>query len=150
MASSMKAAIHLGPDFLMNSETFKNTRFENIERHHSKINRRTFRRKSECERPSPCLKSRAKQDFFHHHHGRDQHWSTIKRSNRRRQKLVSTLISFYVLVGWNKVKEQKEDGKAKLKISGCIHHIKMLWESMEKQLNSSGKFPRIFDIVYSS
>ena len=31
MASSMKAAIHLGPDFLKNSEIYKNTRFENIE-----------------------------------------------------------------------------------------------------------------------
>ena len=31
MASSMKAAIHLGPDFLMNSESYKNTRLENIE-----------------------------------------------------------------------------------------------------------------------
>ena len=50
-------------------------------------------------------------------------------------------IQYYVLVGWKKVQEpQKEDGKAKLKISGCIHHIKMLWESMEKQLNSSGAF----------
>ena len=39
MASSMKAAIHLGPDFLMNSETYKNTRFENIQQHHSKFNR---------------------------------------------------------------------------------------------------------------
>ena len=31
MALSMKAAIHLGPDFLMNSEIYKNTKFENIE-----------------------------------------------------------------------------------------------------------------------
>ena len=31
MASSMMAAIHLGPDFLNNSEINKNTRFENIE-----------------------------------------------------------------------------------------------------------------------
>ena len=52
---------------------------------------------------------------------------------------MSMQIQYYVLVGWNKVQEpQREDGKAKLKISGCIHHIKMLWESMEKQLNSSG------------
>ena len=40
----------------------------------------------------------------------------------------------------NMVKEQQKDGKAKLKISGCVHHIKMQWESMEKQLNSSGIF----------
>ena len=31
MASSMKAAIRLGPDFFMNSEIYKNTRFEDIE-----------------------------------------------------------------------------------------------------------------------
>ena len=30
LASSMKAAIHLGPDFLMNSEIYKNTEFENV------------------------------------------------------------------------------------------------------------------------
>ena len=49
-------------------------------------------------------------------------------------------IPFYVLVGWNRVHEpQKEDGKAKLEISGCIHHITMLWDSMENQLNSSAK-----------
>ena len=58
----------------------------------------------------------------------------------RRQTLVSAKLPFYVLVGWNKVHEQqKEDGKAKLKISVCIHHFKMMWESTEKQLHSSGK-----------
>ena len=31
MTSSMKAAIHLGPDFLENSDIHKNTKFENIE-----------------------------------------------------------------------------------------------------------------------
>ena len=31
MASSMKAAIHLGQYFLENSEIYKNTKFENIE-----------------------------------------------------------------------------------------------------------------------
>ena len=75
---------------------------------------------------------------IHHHHGRDQYWSTVKLSNGRRQKLVSTLTLFHVLVGWNNNQESHtEDGKAKLKISGCIHHIKKLWESMEKKLDSS-------------
>ena len=84
---------------------------------------------------------------MHHHLGRDRDWSTIKRSNGRRQKFASTLTPFYVLVGWNRVQEeQKEDGTAKLKISGCIHHIKMLWESMEKQLNSSGQFSKDFEL----
>ena len=31
MASSMKAPIHLGPDFFKNSAIYKNTRFENIQ-----------------------------------------------------------------------------------------------------------------------
>ena len=122
-----KAATHLGPDFPVNSEIYKNTRFENVENVFNitqKINQRPFRRNSECER------------LIHHHHGRDRYWSTIKRANGRRQKFASTLTPFYVLVGWNRVhEEQNEDGTAKLKISGCIHHIKMLWESMEKQLN---------------
>ena len=64
---------------------------------------------------------------------------------------MSTLIPFFVFFGWNKLQEQqKEDGKAKLKISGCIHQFKMLWESMKKPLYSCGKFPRIFDIENSS
>ena len=49
---------------------------------------------------------------IHHHHGRDQHWSMIKRSKGRRQKLVSTQIPFYVLVGWNKDRQPQKDGKA--------------------------------------
>ena len=46
MSSSILAAIHLGQD--------KNTIFENVEncvQRHSKMNKRTFRRNSECERP---------------------------------------------------------------------------------------------------
>ena len=31
MSSSMKAAIHLGPNYLTNSEIYKNTNFEEIE-----------------------------------------------------------------------------------------------------------------------
>ena len=31
MTSSMKAAIHLGPDFLSKLEIYKNTKFEDIE-----------------------------------------------------------------------------------------------------------------------
>ena len=42
-----------------------------------------------------------------------------------------------------------EDGKNKWKDSGCIRLAKMQWVSMEKQLNSSGKDPKIFIIVYS-
>ena len=54
MAASMKAAIHLGPDFLVNLEIDKNTRFENMETVFNitqKMNKSTFRRNSECESP---------------------------------------------------------------------------------------------------
>ena len=46
--------------------------------------------------------------------------------------------------------EQQQDGQAKLKILRSIRRTKMRWESMEKQLNWSGNFPKIFIIVYSS
>ena len=46
--------------------------------------------------------------------------------------------------------QQIKDGKAKLEFQGCIHHIKMQWVLMKKQLNSSGNVPRIFVIVCSS
>ena len=56
---------------------------------------------------------------------------------------MSTQIPFYVLVGWNTDREpQKGDGKAKLKISRSITHTKTQLDSMEKQLNSSGKIPQ--------
>ena len=54
MTSSMKAAIHLGQDFLENSEIYKNTKFENIENVFNitqKLLKRTFWRNSECEAP---------------------------------------------------------------------------------------------------
>ena len=64
---------------------------------------------------------------------------------------MSTLTPFHVLVDRNKFwEQQEEDGKDKLKISGDIHHIKMLLESMEQQLNSSENFPRIYNIDFSS
>ena len=53
MASSMKAAIYLGPDILKNSNIYKNTRFENIENVFNttqKIDKRTSRKNSECEK----------------------------------------------------------------------------------------------------
>ena len=52
---------------------------------------------------------------------------------------MSALTPFYVLVDRNKVQKRSQDGKVKFKISRDTNHIKMLLESMEKQLNSSGK-----------
>ena len=81
---------------------------------------------------------------IHHHHERDQCWQMMRRSSGRRQEYLSTLILFYVLVRRKKVQEQQKSGKANLKTLRCIHHIKMQWESVEKQLNSSGKNSKIF------
>ena len=44
----------------------------------------------------------------------------------------------------------QQNGQDKLKISKGIPHTKTQWVLMEKQLNSSGHFSRIFDIVCSS
>ena len=87
---------------------------------------------------------------IHHFLGRDRCSPMIKRWNVRKQKLVSTQIPFYVLVGWNKHREpQYKDGKDKLKTSGSIPRTKMQMDSTEKQLNSSGYFPWISDIFHS-
>ena len=81
---------------------------------------------------------------IHHRHERDQCWQMMRRSSGRRQEYLSTLILFTVLLRRKKVQEQQKSGKANLKTLRCIHHIKMQWESMEKQLNSSGKNSKIF------
>ena len=49
MASSMNAAIHLGPDFLKNSEIHKIREHRECVQHHSEIQKRTFSRNSEYE-----------------------------------------------------------------------------------------------------
>ena len=64
----------------------------------------------------------------------------IKRSNGRRQKCWSVQIPFYVWDRWKTAKKRKQDRKVKWKDSGCIRLTKKQWESMEKQLNSSGQF----------
>ena len=127
MASSMKAAVHLGPQFQKNSEINRNTRFENIENVFN-VSQKLIKEQSE-----EILDVRS-LDYS------SPSWtSTIKRSNRRRQKFVSALTPFNVLVDRNKVQKRSQDGKVKFKISRDANHIKMLLESMEKQLNSSGK-----------
>ena len=68
MSSSMKAAIHLGPNYLM----YKNTNFEEIESLFN-INQKLIMDKGWK---------------FHLHPGRDQYYLMIKRSNVERQKCV--------------------------------------------------------------
>ena len=50
----------------------------------------------------------------------------------------------------NDSKEAIVSGKVQRKDSGCIFLTKKQWESMEKQLDSSAIFPRIFAISYPS
>ena len=145
MTSSMTVAIHLGTDFLKDSEICKNTRFENFENVFNitkKIITKNLKKFWMWE-----------AWIIHYHHGREQHCSTIRRSYGRRQKLVSTHIPFYVLVGWNTDQEpQKKDGKANYKISRSIPRTKTLLDSMETQLLEFEWeiFPRIFDTDYFS
>ena len=130
MTSSMKAAIHLGPDFLENSEIYKNTKFENIVnavQHHSKTKKKTFWRDSECEDPG----------FTTHPHGRDQHCSTTTWSSGRRQKFVSAQIQFCV---WGK---DRTESRSRPMQNGQDKLQKVLLVP----LNSSGKVLRIFNIL---
>ena len=84
MSSSMKAAIHLGPNHLTNVEIYENTNFEEIESLLS-ITQKIM------EHPEEILNVK-----FHLHPGRDQCDLMIKRSNGQRQKYVSLLIPFWV------------------------------------------------------
>ena len=78
---------------------------------------------------------------------KQRYWPMIKWSSGRRQKYVSTLIPCFASDRRKIFQEQQKDGKAKLKISGGIRRIMVQWDSAEKRLNSSGKIPRILDIV---
>ena len=122
MNSSMKPAIHLGPNF-----KHKIRRYWECVQHYSKVAERTFWHAWS----------------IHHLPGWDRYQPMIKRANGRRQKYVSTLIPFNVLGRWKTLL------KVKWKDSSCIRLTKMQLVSMEKQLNSSGKNPRIFNIFYS-
>ena len=83
----MKAAIHLGSDFLTNSEIYENTKFEEI---WSVFNITQKKKKKRKILNKFCL---CNAWNINHHHGRDQYWPMNKRSNGRRLKYVSTLIS---------------------------------------------------------
>ena len=60
MSSSMKAAIHLGPNYLANLEVYKNTEHKlrgnsELIRYHTEIDIRAFWRNSECEYDWQCI-----------------------------------------------------------------------------------------------
>ena len=58
---------------------------------------------------------------------------------------ASTLIPSHVLVELKLFQRMlKIDEKVQLEISGWIHEIKMQWDSMERQLKSSGQMSKDF------
>ena len=117
VASSMKAATHLGPDFLKNLEIYKNTRFENIE---NVIN---FTQRLIKEHSEEILNMK------------DLEYSSPSWTR-------SILVNDQAIKGQRQkyVRSMCWTEEVKWKGSGCFRLTKMQWESMEKQLNSSGKF----------
>ena len=140
MASSMKAAIHLGPDFLKNSKIYKNTRFENVFNIIEKLMKNILEKYWMWD---PWI--------IHHHHGRNQHWSTIRRSSGRRQKLVSTQIPFYVVVGWNKHQSRRRKmERPSWRCEEVFLVPRRSWTRRRSNWTRVEKFPRIFYIDDSS
>ena len=140
MASSMKAATHLGKDFVQKSEIHKNTQFENFENVFDitrKIDSGTVWRNSECGMPEPFITIMREMNV-----GK---WSGDQMGKGK--SICPRAILFYVLVRWNKFQEQQKSGKANFQTSRCLDHIKMQWESMEKQLNSSRQISKFFSIL---
>ena len=145
MASSMKFAIHLGPDFLKNSEFYKNTRFEKIENVFNNTSHKSI------EEHSEEIVNVRSLEYSRHHHGRDQHWSTMRRSKCDEGK--SFCLRRFSSMCWSDGTRSRSRRKME----------RPNWRSQEVFLvpRRSGtrrrsnwirveKFPRIFDIVYSS
>ena len=78
------------------------------------------------------------------HPGRDQYWLMSKWSSGQKQKYGFSQIPYSV---WWRMTNSKDAIK---KNSKCLFLTQNCWESWEKQLNSSGIFPRIFIIADSS
>ena len=97
--------------------------------------KKTFRRNSECVRLGICV-TIVKEINIGLRSG-DQMGEGKSLCQRRFRSLCWS-------DGTRSMSRRKKMGKAKLNISGCIHHIKMLWESMKKQLNSSCKISQDF------
>ena len=85
MSSSMKAAIHLGRNYLSNAEIHKNTNFEEIESLFNIVQKMVMEHSEEILNVK-CL------EYIHHLSGRDQYYLMIKQSNGQRQKYLSMLI----------------------------------------------------------
>ena len=120
MSSSMKAAIHLGPNHLANLEVFKNTNFEEIQ--------------SLFNVTQNLILEHLKKFWMwirltvHLFHGRDQYCPTIKWSSGQKRKCVSTQIPFYLWEGWMTAKMRLQDGKVKWNIFPGFSSLQILQE----------------------
>ena len=136
MSSSMNAAIHLGPNYVSNSEIHKNTKFEEIE---SLFN---ITQKGIEEHSEEILNVRS-LDFTHHHHGQDLHWSLMRRSSWRRQKLLRRFRSVCWSDGTRTRSNRKMERPSWRSQKVFVVPRRSGW-SMEKQLNSRRKISQDF------
>ena len=83
-------------------------------------------------------------------HGRDRHCLMIKWSSGQKQKYVYTQIPYNAWGRCMKTEMQLKDGKVKQKNSKCPLLAKNCWESVEKQLHSSGIFSPHFSSLQIS
>ena len=137
MSSSMKAAIHLGPND--NWRTWRVTRTRTSRKFRAcSISHRNWYW-SILKKFWMCVRLKV-----HLPHGRDQYCLMIMWSSGQEQNYVSTQIPYCVWGRCMKTKMQVKDGKVKWKNSKCPLLTKNCWESMENQLNSSGIFSKDF------
>ena len=136
VTSWIGAAIHLGQDFLENSEIYKNTKFENIENVFS-ITQKLIEEHSEEILNGKTL----------HYHSPSWTRSTLFNDNviKWAKAKVCVYADSVLCVG----KKEQHPGAADAKWTGQTEdsngtpRTKTQWVLMEKQLNSSGKnFPR--------
>ena len=73
-------------------------------------------------------------------HGQDRRCLMIKCFSGQKQKYVSTQTPYFVWGRCGLKEMQLQDGKVKCKNSKCPFLVENCWESMEKQLNSTGIF----------
>ena len=127
MTSSMKAAIHLGQDFLENSEIYKNTKFENIENVFN-ITQKLLKEHSEeilNVKPLDHSPSWTRSTLFND--------NVIKWAKAK----VCVYADSFLCVG--EKEPPMQNGQDKMKISWGIPRTETQWVLMEEQLNSSGK-----------
>ena len=131
LAPSIKAATHLGPDFLTNSEVYKNTKFENIWSVFN-ITRKLIKEHSEEILNVECLEYSSPS------------WTTSELANDQSIKWAKAEVCVYAdsVVCWTQMKDTPgatERWKGQVEDLKSIRRTKTQWDSTENRLNSSGK-----------